>query len=86
MKGGSIEVFLLDFQCRIKVGAIDSAATDEKKKNLLYFGCDFSGWYNFGKIIKIVAIQGRTGCSNRPWLIRQIGPIRRGSLYALSLY
>jgi len=30
--------------------------------------------------------QGRTGCSNRPWLIRQIGPIRRGSLYALSLY
>ena len=57
MKGGSIEVFLLDFQCRIKVGAIDSAATDEKKKNLLYFGCDFSGWYNFGKIIKIVAIR-----------------------------
>jgi len=30
-------------------------ATDEKKKNLLYFGCDFSGWYNFGKIIKTVA-------------------------------
>jgi len=41
------------------VGAIDAAAfgpfkkqalaTDEKKKSLLYFGCDFSGWYNFGK-------------------------------------
>jgi len=30
-------------------------ATDEKKNNLLYFGCDFSGWYNFRKIIKIVA-------------------------------
>jgi len=26
----------------------------EKKKELLYFGCDFSGWYNFWKIIKIV--------------------------------
>jgi len=54
-------------QCRIKVGAIDAAApahsrnrptaTDEKKKRLLYFGCDFSGWDNFGKIIKIVAIR-----------------------------
>jgi len=30
-------------------------ATDEKKKTLLCFGCDFSGWYNFGKIIKTVA-------------------------------
>jgi len=30
-------------------------ATDEKKKSLLYFGCNFSGWYNFQKIIKIVA-------------------------------
>ena len=30
-------------------------ATDEKKKSLLYFGCDFFGWYNFGKIIKTVA-------------------------------
>jgi len=29
-------------------------ATDEKK-TLLYFGCYFSGWYNFGKIVKIVA-------------------------------
>jgi len=28
-------------------------ATDEK--SLLYFGCNFSGWYNFGKIVKIVA-------------------------------
>jgi len=31
MKGGSIEVFL-DFQCRIKVGAIDSAALGPIKK------------------------------------------------------
>jgi len=30
-------------------------ATDEKKKSLLHFGCDFSGWYNFWKNIKIVA-------------------------------
>jgi len=30
-------------------------ATDEKKKSLLYFGCDISGWYNCGKIITIVA-------------------------------
>ena len=30
-------------------------ATDEKKKSLLYFGCNFSRWYNFQKIIKIVA-------------------------------
>jgi len=46
------------------VGAIDAAAldpfknkpttTDQKKKSLLYFGCDFIGWYNFGKIIKFV--------------------------------
>jgi len=27
----------------------------DNKKSLLYFGCDFSGWYSFGKIIKIVA-------------------------------
>jgi len=48
------------------VGAIDAAALGpfkkwarghgrENEKTLLYFGCDFSGWYNFGKIIKIVA-------------------------------
>ena len=29
-------------------------ATDEKR-SLRYFGCDFSGWYNFEKIIKTVA-------------------------------
>jgi len=28
---------------------------DEKKKRLLYFGSDFSAWYSFAKIIKIVA-------------------------------
>jgi len=33
-------------------------ATDEKKTSLFYFGCDFSGWYNCGKIIKIVATIG----------------------------
>jgi len=27
----------------------------ENEKNVLYFGRDFSGWYNFGKIIKTVA-------------------------------
>jgi len=50
------------YQCRINVGAIDAAAlcsrnrptaTDENKNGFLYFGCDFSGWYNFRKIIKI---------------------------------
>ena len=30
------------------------AATDEKRKNLLCVGCDFSGWYNFGKILKLL--------------------------------
>ena len=56
-------------QCRIKVGAIDAAAlgplkksvtaTDEKMRKVIsIFSCDFSGWYNFGKINKIVA----TGC------------------------
>jgi len=34
-------------------GATDAAALspfkDEKKKNILYIGCDFSCWYNFGK-------------------------------------
>jgi len=48
----------------IKVGAIDAAALGpfkahglgrENEKNLPYFGTDFSGWYSFGKIIKIVA-------------------------------
>ena len=53
-------------QCRINVGAIDAAALGPFKKqdhgqgrrnekSLLYFGCDFSGWYNFGKINKTVA-------------------------------
>jgi len=46
------------------VGAIDAAALGPFKKqahgrgnekSLLCFGCDFSGWYSFGKIIKIVA-------------------------------
>jgi len=32
-----------------------TAADEKTRKNLLYFCCDFSGWYNFGKIIKIVA-------------------------------
>jgi len=27
----------------------------EHEKSLLYFGCDFSGWYNFGKNIKTAA-------------------------------
>jgi len=39
----------------MKVGAIDAAALGPFKKNLLYFGCDFSGWYNFEKVIKLVA-------------------------------
>ena len=55
-------------QGRIKVGAVDWCCsirpiqdigprprTKKRKKNLLYLGCDFSGWYNFEKIIKIVA-------------------------------
>jgi len=25
----------------------------KKKKSLLIFGCDFSGWYSFGEVIKI---------------------------------
>jgi len=28
-----------------------------KRESLLYFGCDFSGWYNFEKVIKILAIR-----------------------------
>jgi len=42
---------------------------DEKKKSLLCFGCDFSGWYNFGKIIKIVATRChilKLKCSGAP--------------------
>jgi len=53
-------------QCRIKAGAIDAAALGpfkkqahghgrENEKSRLYLGCDFFGWYNFGKIVKIVA-------------------------------
>jgi len=52
------------------VGAIDAAALGpfkkwanghgrENEKNLLYFGCDFSGWYNCGKIVKIVVTRCR---------------------------
>jgi len=53
-------------QCRMKLGAVDAAALGtfkkqvhgrrgrENKKSLLYFGCDFSGLYNCGKIIKTV--------------------------------
>ena len=49
------------------MGAIDTAALGpskkqahhghgrENEKSLLYFGCDFSGWYSFRKIIKTVA-------------------------------
>jgi len=46
------------------VGAIGAAAlgpgrnmptaTHDKKKGLLCFDCDFSGWYNIGKILKII--------------------------------
>jgi len=44
--------------------AIDAAALDPfkkqahghgREKSLLCFGCDLSGWYSFGKIIKTVA-------------------------------
>jgi len=46
-----------------EVCAIDSAAFEnqahghgrENEKSLFYFACDFSGWYNFEKIIKTVA-------------------------------
>ena len=52
-------------QCRMKLGAVDAAASGtfkkqahghgrENEKSLLCFGCDFSGWYNCGKIIKTV--------------------------------
>ena len=54
-----------EVQCWIKVGAIDAAALcpfkkqahghgRENEKSLLYFGCGFSVWYNFGKVVKIV--------------------------------
>ena len=36
-------------------------ATDEKKKSLLYFCRDFSGWYNFGKTTEIIATSCHTG-------------------------
>ena len=32
-------------------------AINENEKSLLDFGRDFSGWYNFGKVVKIVAIK-----------------------------
>jgi len=53
----------------MKLGAIDAAVLGPFKKqahghgrenetSLLYFGCDLTGWYSFGKIVKTVA----TGC------------------------
>ena len=41
------------------MGAIDAAALgmDEKRKSFLYFDRDFSGWYNFRKIIETVVIR-----------------------------
>jgi len=52
-------------QCRIMVGAIDAAVLGpfkkqarghgrENEKSLLYVGCNFSGWYNFGKSLKLL--------------------------------
>jgi len=29
--------------------------TKKREKSCLYFGCDFSGWYTFGKIATIIA-------------------------------
>jgi len=60
--------FAGSLQCRINVGAVDAAALGPfkkyahghgREKNLLHFGCDFSVWYNFGKIIKTVATRCR---------------------------
>ena len=51
-------------RCRTEMGAIDAATLGPFKaqadghgreidNSSLCFGCDFAGWYNFGKIIKI---------------------------------
>ena len=60
-------------------------ATDEKKKNPLYFSCDFSVWYNLGTIIKIVATRchilklKRTkfdfGCGSAPDTAGELTPL-----------
>jgi len=44
---------------------------DEKKKSPL--GCDFSGWYNAGKIVKIVAIHVLRTASKPVALIFNLG-------------
>ena len=67
------------------MGAIDVAALGpfkrqahglhgrENEKSLLYFGCDFSGWYNFGKIIKTVATRCHSAAASGP-IWSQSGP------------
>ena len=48
-------------QCRIKLGCSVRPIQEigpwprTRKRSLLYCDCDFAGWYNFGKINKIVA-------------------------------
>ena len=45
--------------CSIRpVREIGPRPRTRKRNNFLYSGCDFSGWYNFQEIIKIVD----TGC------------------------
>jgi len=44
---------------------------DEKKKSPL--GCDFSGWYNAGKIVKIVATHVLRTASKPVALIFNLG-------------
>jgi len=64
-------------------------ATDEK--SLLYFGCDFSGgWYNFGKIIKIVSNRCHILKLNAPNSVSSGAPpptpVRKRLLYALPTW
>ena len=70
-------------QCQIKAGPNDAAALvpfkkqahgHGREKSLLYFGCVFSGWYSFGKVIKIVATRCHILELNAPNSISAGGP------------
>ena len=57
--------------------------TRKREKSSLYFGCDFSGWYNFGKIIKTVTVRchiSKLKCTKFDFGCGSAPRPRRGSL------
>ena len=59
----------------------------DENKNLLYFGCDFSGWHNFEKIIKTVATRCHVLKLNAPNSISAVAlPVPLGGFNGVKFY